>query len=339
MAPPTAASPAPVGTTTRDTLEALGLFVIASVGMMLINKLAIIALPLPSTLMIIQLVATIGLLYASGKVRTGDNNKSKAKSIFDYIISFGGVLDPKIAKRWTPISALFSAMIFTSATSFLHASVSSILVFRNVTALISTAVDYVFRGSKVNTEVVLSEVVIVIGAALYGGSSATFTWAGLFWMLLNGAAQVGYGVILKREMDVNPDVKAMKKYTMSLYNNVMSLPLIIAIFLLQGEQAQVAAGLANVSGNGWIVIIVSCIFGFLISTSGFGLQQLVSATTFIVINNLAKFVNITLGMLFLNERISSPAEWCGCIVAFAGGLWYSVALQKFQDKQKKKPIK
>lgn len=347
---PAAAAPAAAGPTSGEYLPALGLFIISSVGMMLINKLAMAALPLPSTMMLIQLFATIALLYLGGKVDRSANNTDENKkragvvgAIVDAIFSFGGLLDPAIAKRWSPIALLFATMIYTSASSFLHASVSSILVFRNVTAIISTVVDFATRGIKVNAEIVLSEIVIVAGAVLYGGSSATFTAAGLFWMLLNCSAQVAYGVLLKREIDVNPKVKTMQKYTMSLYNNVMAAPLIVVIFFLQGEHVAVfgdaAAGtpsrLAAVTANGWIIIALSCVFGYLISTSGFGLQRLVSATTFIVVNNLAKFVNITLGMLFLNEKISGSAEWCGCILAFAGGFWYSMATQRFAEQQKK----
>ena len=177
----------------------------------------------------------------------------------------------------------------------------------------------------------MSEACIVVGAYVYGASSLTFTWEGLFWMLSNVAAQVFYGVYLKREMEMNPAVKKMSKFTMSLYNNTLAIPMILVVFVIQGEHSVAAQTLADVTPIGWVFVSVTCILGYLISTSGFGLQKMVSATGFIVVNNLAKFLNIVLGMLFLNEKLSGTFEWVGCLLAFAGGFWYSMASMRFNN--------
>ena len=314
MSKPTISHAPDVPTKNSEVASALAYFVVSSVGMMLGNKKAVSALPLPCTLMLIQMVSTVVLLQFS---------KEKERICLANI------------KRWLPVALLFTAMLFTSLQSFLHASVSSILVFRNAAAIVSTVVDYQFRGIGVNTEILLSEACIVVGAYVYGASSLSFTYEGLFWMLTNVAAQVFYGVYLKREMEMNPAVRGMSKFTMSLYNNTLAVPFVLAVFAIQGEHNVVMDTLFHVTPIGWVFVAVTCVLGYLISTSGFGLQKMVSATGFIVVNNLAKFLNIVLGMIFLNEKLSGSLEWTGCVLAFAGGFWYSMASMRFNNAKAK----
>ncbi len=60
-----------------------------------------------------------------------------------------------------------------------------------------------------------------------------------------------------------------------------------------------------------------------------------SAATFIVINNLTKFLNIFLGMIFLNDRIAGLMDGGGCVIAIVAGCWYSFATMKLNDKLKR----
>merc|ERR1712146_562133 len=81
-------------------------------------------------------------------------------------------------------------------------------------------------GVKVNAKIVVAELLIVVGAVMYGWAAVDFTWVGLFWILLNVCGQVTHGVLVKRMMDVYPHFKEMSKFTMSMYNNTLALPLV-----------------------------------------------------------------------------------------------------------------
>ena len=295
---------------------ALCLFVLSSVGMMLGNKLAVQVLPLPSTLVLVQVFGTLLLLSLYR------NQLQRFR------------LD--VLREWLPIALLFSSMIYTSMKSFLYVNVSTMLIFRNISAIVTTVVEYWVRGTTVNTEIVLSELTIVLGAILYGWGSANFSWIGFLWILTNVGAQVAYGVTLKLKMDGNSNFKEMSKYTMSLYNNTLAIPPLLLILFVQGEHTHILPSIANVTPAGWGTISLTCFLGFLISTSGFGLQKLVSASVFIVINNLSKFLNIFLGMLWLNDQISGTLDAAGCVVAILGGCWFSFAQMRFLEQEKKK---
>eukprot|EP00758_Cryptobia_borreli_P004273 Tbor_TRINITY_DN4279_c0_g1::TRINITY_DN4279_c0_g1_i1::g.23984::m.23984 len=286
-------------------MSALSQFILSSVGMMLGNKMAVTALPLPCFLVIVQVFGTLGLLLLC---------KSKLQAI-----------NRATAMEWLPIAALFSFMMFSSMKSFVYVNVSTILIFRNISSIVTTFVEYFVRNVRTTVEIVSAEIVIVLGAFIYGYSSTTFNWYGLFWILTNVTCQVTYGVLLKKQMDSHPRIKEMNKFTMSFYNNMLALPFLIVMMIILGEVPMISESVMSLSGMDTIVIFVTCLLGFLISTSGFQLQQLVSATVFLVINNMAKFLNIALGMMLTNDRIVGVMNWTGCILAFMGGFWFSIA--------------
>merc|ERR1712146_630146 len=104
-------------------------------------------------------------------------------------------------------------------------------------------------GVKVNAKIVVAELLIVVGAVMYGWAAVDFTWVGLFWILLNVCGQVTYGVLVKRMMDVYPHFKEMSKFTMSMYNNTLALPLVAAVLLVQGEYLEIRPRLAAVTSS------------------------------------------------------------------------------------------
>jgi hypothetical protein len=288
-----------------DFIQAVGQFCFASVSMMLGNKQAVTALPLPCTLVVIQALGTLLLLQ------------------MPYCRSQMQPFTLATARQWLPIACLFTLMLFTSLKSFVYAGVATVLIFRNIGAILTTIVEYFVRGVVVNAKIVLAELLIVLGAVMYGWGAVDFTWVGLFWILLNVAGQVAYGVTVKRMMDVYPHFKEMSKFTMSQYNNTLALPLVSLVLVIQGEHTDIGAKLAEVSGPEWGIIALTCFFGFLISTSGFGLQKLVSATTFLIINNLTKFLNIFLGIMLSMDRLVGWLDISGTLIALAAGCWYS----------------
>eukprot|EP00760_Papus_ankaliazontas_P035216 PhM_4_TR767/c0_g1_i1/m.35374/K15356/VRG4, GONST1; GDP-mannose transporter len=283
-------------------------FTISSVGMMLGNKIALDpnygGLPLPCTVVLIQVMSTLFMLGVFCGAHVWHIRRETVTA-------------------WFPISLLFALMLYTSLRSLLYATVSTVIILRNVGAIFTTIVEYWVRGVHVSRNIFLSEIVIVIGAFMYGWHTANFTPHGFFWVFLNVAAQVCYGVLLKYRMDAHPCIKDMTKYQMSLYNNALGLPLFALVWLMQGESAVLGEALERVTPVGSVIIASTCVIGFGISVSGFALQKLVSATTFLVINNLTKFLNILLGMMILKDRIVGVMDASGCLLALTAGAWYS----------------
>eukprot|EP00756_Hemistasia_phaeocysticola_P031220 Hpha_TRINITY_DN16339_c3_g4::TRINITY_DN16339_c3_g4_i2::g.59008::m.59008/K15356/VRG4, GONST1; GDP-mannose transporter len=263
---------------------------------------------LPSTLVMVQVVGTLLILvYFNDRI---DRDKLNAKCL----------------RTWLPIVTLFAGMLYTSAKTFQYVHVTFVIIVRNVGAIITTIVEYVVRRKEVSTKVIVAELTIVFGTVLYGQESALHFkdfWSGMFWCLFNVVCQVLYGVLVKHSMDANKDVASMSKYTMSLFNNALCLPYLIVVAAASGEHAHFDLILPHVTATGWLVVMGTCAIGFMISTSGFGLQKLVSATTFLVINNMCKILNILLGVIFLGDKLPGVSSFVGCVISLAGGFWYS----------------
>lgn len=288
---------------------AIFLFGVSSIGMMMANKYAITALPLPASLVTLQSASTIVLLQCVGC------------GLVD------GLRTDRV-RKWLPIASLFAWMLYSSLKAFEHSTVSTILIFRNAGSIVTTAVEFIVRGERVTMEVVAAEAVIVVGSVMYGLGSVTFSWLGLAWIFANVVGQVTYGVLVKYTMDREACIRSMSKYSMSFYNNLLALPMMIMTTVLLGEHHNNFVEVTRLLIEEWMWVIFTCILGFMISTSGFGLQQLVSATTFLVVNNAAKFVNIALGILVLHDRIAGWVDGVGCLIALSGGVWYSIAQRR-----------
>ena len=163
-------------------------------------------------------------------------------------------------------------------------------------------------------------------------------WVGMQWCLLNVLCQTLYGVTLKYKMENDEDIKEMSKYTMSLFNNLLCLPYLIVVAIGAGEPSHYGEILVRVPAHGWLLILITCAIGFMISTSGFGLQKLVSATSFLVINNMTKILNIILGVIFLDDHLPGFFAVLGCFVSLGGGFWYSFEVMALNEKKKRERI-
>jgi hypothetical protein len=291
--------------------SALLQYTCASVLMMAGNKLAVGFMPLPCALVVIQAVGTLLIMLVV-----------TPKDILGFRLA--------VAAKWLPIAVAFAFVLFTGLKSFMYVSVGTLLVFRNVSAIVSTVVEYFVRGVTVNARIVLAQVAIVCGAVCYGSGSIEFTWIGLLWIMINISSQVGYSVTVKKMSDVFPEFKAMTKYEMSTYNNILAIPIVGAMGLAMGEHARVAAVAGALEPYGAGVVVLSALLGFAISTTGFGLQKLTTASTFLVIGNLIKFVNLGVSYLFFGMKLTGFLDTFGCVLALLAGAWYSYEMQRHQ---------
>ena len=82
--------------------------------------------------------------------------------------------------------------------------------------------------------------------------------------------------------------------------------------------------LRHLSAGDIVLLVVSCFNAVGISYAGINAQGYVSATTFMVLSNLNKFVVVAFGMLALREASSWQAV-VGCVLALLGGVWYAQA--------------
>jgi len=174
---------------------------------------------------------------------------------------------------------------------------------------------------ELNGCVVLSLVYVVGGVALYTSHDLQFSAIGMSYMLLNMLSAVLERLLQRKMIAVEPiDVS---KGGMMLLNNAVSLLPMGTVLVYFGEH-QKWARMRQLTGADLTMLLVSCINAVGISYAGINAQGYVSATTFMVLSNLNKFVVVAFGIMVLHEASSWQAI-AGCTIALSGGVWYAQA--------------
>jgi hypothetical protein len=158
-------------TASSELVSAAVFYMICSAGMSVFNKLAVRAMPLPITLVLVQMSFTLMSITAQRKA-----------------IHIGSLRD---ALRWgLTIPILFAAMLVSSMVAMEHNTLGTIVVFRNVAPLFTLFIERMFRvPMAVSCETVLALLSIVVGVALYHLHTLGLTTMGLIAVCLNMVSQ------------------------------------------------------------------------------------------------------------------------------------------------------
>lgn len=154
-------------------MVAVGLFgaccsyLVSSAGMSIFNKLAITALPLPITLVLIQMVFTVATTLAGWRA-----------------VHIGSRRD---ALRWgCTVPLLFNAMLVSSMYAMRHNTLGTISVFRNVAPLITLCIERAFHVPiEIDRDSILSLFTILAGVFLYHFSAIHISSLGLTAIFVN----------------------------------------------------------------------------------------------------------------------------------------------------------
>jgi hypothetical protein len=136
-------------------------YLASSAGMSILNKLAVTALPLPVTLVVIQMAFTTATTLCGWR-----------------LIHIGSLRD---ALRWgCTVPLLFNAMLVSSMFAMRHNTLGTIAVFRNIAPLFTLAIERVFRVPiEVDGPTIASLLTIVLGVGIYHAASIQFSRVGL----------------------------------------------------------------------------------------------------------------------------------------------------------------
>jgi len=285
-------------------IAACTFFMICSAGMMVFNKLVLRQITgIPITIVMIQMAFTVLCVVA-----TPSN------------VHFGSISD---VMRWSlTIPFLFTLMLASSMLALDYASMGAIIVVRNVAPIVTMVIERLFQEKiLLNTGAVLSLLYVVGGVALYTSHDVQFSATGMAYMMLNMVSAVLERLLQRKMISVQPiDVS---KGGMMLLNNAASLVPMGALAYYFGEHHKWSK-LADMNAYAGTLLFVSCVNAVGISYAGINAQGYVSATTFMVLSNLNKFVVVGFGMIALREASSWQAV-VGVTIALSGGVLYARA--------------
>ena len=154
-------------------------------------------------------------------------------------------------------------------------------------------------------------------------------------ILANMVAAVLERIVQRRLIAVEP-VDLSKMVLVLINNSVAILP--VSLLLLPTKEYDEWHTLKPSEvehWTSWVFLGLSCVVGVCIGWAGVNAQYYLTATSFMVLGNINKFIVIAVGMLVMGESSSWEAV-LGCFVAITGGLFYAIARNKLNDKTKAK---
>lgn len=286
------------------------LYCVSGTLLTLVNKLAIAVFPFTNTLLVLQNgVAVILLLihfYFSPPVSETWPSLS---------------LD--ILKIWLPVVLLFVTMLTSSLFALFYVSVPTLIVIRNLSTLSVAILEYFILGNKIDSLSIATLLGMIVGAIFYAMHDLTFSIQGYAWLCVNIIGTSVYQVHIKKVVNM-PIMKDHGAIGMSYYNNLISLPILIILACIMGESKASFSFLKSMylpEIKSICVVLLSCLFGFLLSTSAFALNKLISPTSIMVANNVNKFSLIILSELFVQSTLDVTASIGAIFVLFCGWLY------------------
>lgn len=145
----------------------------------------------------------------------------------------------KVARVWVPVNIIFVAMIGSSFWALQLLNVAMVTVLKNLTNIITAAGDYYFYKRTYNAGVWACMALMVLSAFCGAATDLTFNGRGYFWQLVNCCCTAGYSLYLRGAMDrisnYTSNGKRLDELSMVYYNNLLSLPFILALMGISGE--------------------------------------------------------------------------------------------------------
>jgi len=297
---------------------AIVFFMICSSGMLLVNKAVLLTWDLPITVTIFQMAFCSVYLVVTDP--------------FTKQLRVGSWADARRWALWVP--TLFAAMLATSMLALNYCSTGAVVVTRNIAPIVTLALEFSMKEKvAVDAWVVLSLCYTLIGVVLYMINDVTFSAIGFACIIANMVAAVLERLVQRRLIAVEP--VDLSKMVLVLINNSLAIPYVAILLLPTKEYAEwhTLKPSEVEHWTSWVFLAGSCVAGVCIGWAGVNAQYYLTATSFMVLGNLNKFIVIAVGMVAMGESSSWEAV-LGCFVAITGGLFYAIARNKLNDKTK-----
>jgi len=281
-------------------------FMCMSAGMHVLNKSLVTSLQSPSLVTAAQMVMAAGAL---GCVSMKQLMNSDRKMLF----------------TWLLIPGLFSAMLISSFYTYEFISLSLLTVVRNLAPLVSITVESVVMPPEkrpvLSMMVVASILVMLSGAIIYAGGLKEFSVIGVMFAVLNLFLAVTERMTSRRLLV--EECNGLPLEVCTLVNNFLGLlPTLLLAFCTQEISTVSEHAAAWTDPKVLTLMVLSGAIGLGIGYFGFAVQRLISATSFLVLQNVSKVAVVGMGIVFFQDPIKSPYAMAGLLLSLGGSYLY-----------------
>lgn len=280
--------------------------------MLVINKMVLRHIPMPSLVSVIQLgfcVVVVACAKSANLISVDNFERSKLVTCFVYVLSFVGGL-------------------YSNMRALQSSNVDTVIVFRSCTPLMVCLLDWAFLNRALpNRRSLLALLGLVagcVGYALYDkdfsvhGLSA-YGWVSVYFTLI--CFNMTYGkYVLSKVVWVSPI------WGNVWYTNVLSVVPMACLGVFGQEWKALRS--FEMTPSAFAVLLLSCVMGIGLSYTGFHCRNLTSATTYTLVGVVNKLVTVFVDLLIWDEH-ASPAGLVFLLCCIVASSFYEQApLQK-----------
>jgi len=253
-------------------------------------------------------------------------------AIFAKVMEMAGqkvdALEMKKVKAFLPAVLCFYAALFCNFKSLQNANVDAVIVFRCSTPIIVAICEYWFMDREMpNTRSWFSLLAIVIGSIVFALLDKGLTGASYFWLIIYTAV-ISFDMLYVRHV---VESVPMTTWGRVYYNNLLSLPPALLLFILFREDKALSASTTAWSMGTLGVLLISCVVGVGISATGFYMRSAISALSYTVVAVVNKIATVLLNTLMWDKHAPMGAIF-GLMVCIGGSTLYQ------QPPMRKKPV-
>lgn len=229
---------------------------------------------------------------------------------------------------WFPVNLLFVAMIGTSFYALQHVGVAMVTVWKNVSNFVTAVCDVLIYKKSYSSQVWATLALMLLSAVVGAYTDLSFSWGGYIWQVANCGFTSAYALYLRSVMDKvsehTTDRKKMDEFSMVYYNNLLSVPPILALMLAFGEHKGLLQQPALANPTFLLVALMGGLIGFGISFSALWFLSQTTATIYSLTGALNKIPVAIVGILAFHEA-SSPKNLASIALGLAAGVLFVFA--------------
>jgi len=281
-------------------------YCICSGSMLIVNKLAVVHLPVPALLTVCQFTSASTFVYTCkllGILEMDDFEWSKVKYFVLYVLAFS-------LGTWTNMKVLQTA------------NVETVIVFRSCCPIVVAGFDYIFYGRACPSLRSVASLLLITGGAVgyilndkefQNSGWVAYYWVMIWWTVL--IFQLTYGKFLVSGL-------ALKSlWTPVLYTNTLSVLPAMLVGMMAGELSQARLQSIQLTNAALFWLLVSCVVGICISWAGFLCQSLVTATSYTVVGVMNKMLTVTVNVLIWDKHASVSGIFSLALCLVGGSLY------------------
>lgn len=233
--------------------------------------------------------------------------------------------DPAQMFKWCVVPCIFCAMMVSSFCTFEYLTLSMMMIIRNLGPVITLPIEMgVMPSDKrpcLTAQMLLSMIVIAVGTSIYVGR-IDVSLRGIGLALVNMVLAVADRIAQRRLLTT--ECQDLSIETCMVLNNVLGL---IPCFVLAFHWGEFDIA----DTNKWFfsfstfLLILSGIIGTGICYFAIAVQREITASSFMLLQNVVRVAVATAGVIIFLDPIGWPFQVVGMVLSFIGALWYGKA--------------